>query len=65
MAWAFLEACELLSLLPVRGDALSSALDELEHLRHGEKGLFPDVSDAYWKSLSSGFDELGNDREES
>jgi hypothetical protein len=59
VARAFLEACELLSLLPVRGEALIGTLDELEHLRHGEKGLFPDVPDAYWERLSSRIDERG------
>jgi hypothetical protein len=53
VARAFLEACELLSLLPVRGDALVGALEELEHLRHGEKGLLPDVPDAYWERTAN------------
>ncbi len=48
VARSFLEACVIIDLLPVRSDALVATLDELGHLRHGEKGLLPDVPDAYW-----------------
>ena len=52
----FLHTCELLSLLPANASRVSNALLELEHLRHGERGLFPDVPLDMWhqiKELSS------------
>lgn len=52
----FLHTCELLSLLPATGSRVLNALQELEHLRHGERGLFPDVPLDMWhhiKGLSS------------
>lgn len=48
LALAFLRTCELLSLVTPTEDPIRSVLEDLEHLRHGEKGLFPDVPDKEW-----------------
>jgi len=52
VARSFLEACETVNLLPARGDALLTVLDEIGHLRHGEKGLLPDVPNDVWAQLT-------------
>ena len=44
----FLHTLELLSLLPATENRVEHALRELEHLRYGEKGLFPDVPTERW-----------------
>lgn len=49
VALAFLRTCEILSLIKPTGDRLRNTLDELAHLRHGERGLFPDVPDKEWE----------------
>lgn len=56
VAKSFLGACEIIDLLPVRGDALLAILEELGHLRHGEKGLLPDVPDTFWTRLAQSED---------
>ena len=48
----FLHTCELLSLLGASDDRIRTALEELEHLRHGERGLFPDVPQCEWEFLT-------------
>jgi len=45
----FLQTLELLSLLPATKNRIERALRELEHLRHGEKGLLPDVPAERWR----------------
>ena len=50
---AFLHTCELLSLLGASSDRVRDALQKLEHLRHGERGLFPDVPAHEWDFLST------------
>lgn len=50
VAERFLHTCTLLSLIPASADLLGDTLDELEHLRHGERGLFPDVPANEWRS---------------
>ena len=49
----FLHTCELLSLIGASDDRVRRALEELEHLRHGERGLFPDVPGGEWNFLST------------
>ena len=51
VADSFLHTCELLSLIGPSDDRVSYALQELEHLRHGERGLFPDVPPQEWELL--------------
>jgi hypothetical protein len=46
-----LHALEVLSLLSATENRVDRALRELEHLRHGEKGLFPDVPATHWESI--------------
>lgn len=48
VAERFLNTLELLSLLPATENRVDRALRELEHLRHGEKGLFPDIPTTLW-----------------
>jgi hypothetical protein len=50
----FLHTLELLSLLPATENRVNRALQELEHLRHGEKGLFPDVPGEQWALILEG-----------
>ena len=47
----FLHTLEILSLLPATDKRIERALQELEHLRHGEKGLFPDVPAEKWAQI--------------
>jgi hypothetical protein len=53
----FLYTCEVLSLITATDIRVQNALEELEHLRHGERGMFPDVPSEEWiaidKALSS------------
>lgn len=49
----FLHTCELLSLIGASDDRIRTALGELEHLRHGERGLFPDVPPSEWQTLTT------------
>jgi hypothetical protein len=49
VAERFLHTLEILSLLPSTENRIGNALRELEHLRHGEKGLFPDVPAMQWQ----------------
>jgi len=44
----FLQTLEVLSLLPATEHRVNYALLELEHLRHGERGLFRDVPAERW-----------------
>lgn len=52
VADTFLHTCELLSLLPASENRVLHALEQLEHLRHGERGLFPDVPCDLWNSVA-------------
>jgi hypothetical protein len=52
VAERFLESCALLSVIPAREDLLKKTLGDLEHLRHGERGLLPDVPAIEWKSAN-------------
>lgn len=52
VADTFLHTCELLSLIAASDNRVRTALNELEHLRHGERGLFPDVPAEEWEGLS-------------
>jgi hypothetical protein len=52
VAERFLRTAELLALIPATEDPVRWALEELAHLRHGEKGLFPDVPNGEWLMLS-------------
>jgi hypothetical protein len=47
----FLYTCELLSLIAASDNRIKNALEELEHLRHGEKGLFPDIPPDEWVAI--------------
>ena len=47
----FLHTLELLSLIPATESRIDRALQELEHLRHGERGLFPDVPASAWQRV--------------
>ena len=49
VADTFLHTLEILELIPAHENRVAHALGELEHLRHGEKGLFPDVPSAQWR----------------
>jgi hypothetical protein len=49
VAEQFLQTLELLSLLPATDHLVNHTLLELENLRHGEKGLFPDVPAERWE----------------
>ena len=51
VADTFLHTLEILSLLPASEDRVDRALRELEHLRHGERGLFPDVPEKEWERV--------------
>ena len=51
VAERFLHTLEVLSLLSATENRVDRALRELEHLRHGEKGLFPDVPATHWESI--------------
>lgn len=51
VADTFLHTCEILSLIAASDERVGNALRELEHLRHGERGLFPDVPAEEWESL--------------
>lgn len=51
VADAFLHTCEILSLLSASDNRVRHALEELEHLRHGERGLFPDVPATEWDAI--------------
>ena len=53
----FLHTCEILSLITASDDRIGNALEELEHMRHGERGLFPDVPPEEWQQLR---DPTGN-----
>ena len=48
----FLHTCELLSLISASEDRIRNALEELEHLRHGERGLFPDIPAEEWQKMN-------------
>lgn len=48
VARAFLNVCCLLSIIPARDDLVASVLQDVEHLRHGERGLLPDVPAKVW-----------------
>jgi hypothetical protein len=50
----FLHTCELLSLIGASEARVRTALQELEHFRHGEQGLFPDVPADEWSFLKHG-----------
>jgi hypothetical protein len=52
VADTFLHTCELLSLLPATNNRVLNALEELEHFRHGERGLFPDVPLDLWATIA-------------
>ena len=51
VAERFLHTCAVLSLIAVSDDPVRDALRELEHLRHGERGLLPDVPAEEWAAL--------------
>lgn len=48
VAERFLHSCAILSLIPARDNLLYRVLDDLEHLRHGERGVLPDVPAEEW-----------------
>lgn len=50
VAERFLHTCTLLSLIAACPNLVSETLEELGHLRHGERGLFPDVPASEWRS---------------
>jgi hypothetical protein len=50
----FLHTLEILSLLPASENRVDRALQELEHLRHGERGLFPDIPAKQWEKILAG-----------
>ena len=47
----FLHTCEILSLIAASDDRVRNALEELEHMRHGERGLFPDIPSEEWQTI--------------
>ncbi len=47
----FLHTCILLSLITASEDPVRDALEHLEHLRHGERGLLPDVPAEEWARI--------------
>lgn len=47
----FLHTCTLLSLITASEDPVRDALEHLEHLRHGERGLLPDVPAEEWARI--------------
>lgn len=47
----FLHTCEILSLIVASDDRVRNALEELEHMRHGERGLFPDIPSEEWLTI--------------
>lgn len=47
----FLHTCTLLSLITASENPVRDALEQLEHLRHGERGLLPDVPAEEWEHL--------------
>lgn len=47
----FLHTCEILSLIAASDNRVRNALAELEHLRHGERGLFPDIPLEAWQEV--------------
>ncbi len=49
----FVHTCALLSLLPARDNLLRCVLEDLEHLRHGERGILPDVPAEEWARVLS------------
>ena len=51
VADTFLRTCEILSLIPASEDRIRNALERLEHLRHGERGLFPDIPTDEWQQI--------------
>lgn len=53
VAERFLHTCEILSLIGASDDRIRTALGELEHLRHGERGLFPDVPAHEWALITN------------
>lgn len=52
IAQKFLHTCCLLSLIPASEDLVRDTLEGLQHFRHGENGLFPDVPATEWESCS-------------
>ena len=53
IAERFLHTCSILSLLVASADPVTEMLAELEHLRHGERGLFPDVPEDEWRAVAA------------
>ena len=51
VAERFLTTCEILGLIRASADPIRQALEQLEPLRHGERGLFPDVPAQEWSFL--------------
>jgi hypothetical protein len=51
VADTFLHTCEILSLIAASDNRVRNALGELEHLRHGERGLFPDIPPEAWQEI--------------
>lgn len=49
IAERFLHTCSILSLIPASDDFIRDTLENLQHLRYGEKGLFPDIPDGEWE----------------
>jgi len=54
VAERFLHACSLLSLLAACDDPVQATLRDLEHLRHGERSLLPDVPAEEWHRALQG-----------
>jgi len=53
VAERFLATCEVLCLIGASENPIREALDQLEPLRHGERGLFPDVPPDEWNFLDA------------
>lgn len=51
VAERFLHTCTILSLINASENPVREALEQLEHLRYGERGLFPDVPAKEWEEM--------------
>jgi hypothetical protein len=51
VAERFVHTCSVLSLIPASENLIQKTLEDLEHMRHGERGLFPDVPVEEWSKI--------------
>jgi hypothetical protein len=58
VAELFLVTCEQLGLIPSSIEPITTVLHELEYLRHGTQGAFPDVPQEVWRAAGIGEAEL-------